>query len=211
MTGPDNLEAYRLVSGAPNWPARAACIFGPEGCGKTHLLRMWCEHRDAEYVHAPGLDLDLVSGLEAGFAIAVDDVDRLAGHADGEAALFHLFNRAQQAAGTILLSARAGPGAWPVALSDLRSRLSGVILARISQPDESLLRAVLLQELSLRQLRPKGADELIAKVLRRSERSLTAIKAFAAELDAAGLERRKDVTSDLVDALLKARDAPTDP
>lgn len=36
-----NFEAFRLVDSWPNWAYFAACIYGPEGCGKTHLANIF--------------------------------------------------------------------------------------------------------------------------------------------------------------------------
>ena len=33
----NNFSAYRLIESWPNWPGKWVNIFGPKGCGKTHL------------------------------------------------------------------------------------------------------------------------------------------------------------------------------
>ena len=33
----NNFSAYRLIESWPNWPDKWVNIFGPKGCGKTHL------------------------------------------------------------------------------------------------------------------------------------------------------------------------------
>ena len=33
----NNFSAYRLIENWPNWPDKWVNIFGPKGCGKTHL------------------------------------------------------------------------------------------------------------------------------------------------------------------------------
>ena len=33
----NNFLAYRLIESWPNWPGKWVNIFGPKGCGKTHL------------------------------------------------------------------------------------------------------------------------------------------------------------------------------
>ena len=33
----NNFEAYKLLESWPQWPSRNVNIFGPNGCGKTHL------------------------------------------------------------------------------------------------------------------------------------------------------------------------------
>ena len=33
----NNFSAYRLIESWPNWPDKWVNIYGPKGCGKTHL------------------------------------------------------------------------------------------------------------------------------------------------------------------------------
>ena len=33
----NNFSAYKLIESWPNWPDKWVNIFGPNGCGKTHL------------------------------------------------------------------------------------------------------------------------------------------------------------------------------
>src|SRR5277367_6117096 len=36
-----NREAYQWIMAWPTWPAHALMLYGPEGCGKSHLARIW--------------------------------------------------------------------------------------------------------------------------------------------------------------------------
>ena len=36
----NNINAYKLIESWPNWPSRFINIFGPKGCGKTHLANI---------------------------------------------------------------------------------------------------------------------------------------------------------------------------
>ena len=36
----NNFSAYRLIESWPNWPDKWVNIFGPKGCGKTHLTNI---------------------------------------------------------------------------------------------------------------------------------------------------------------------------
>ncbi|HRQ82666.1 MAG TPA: DNA replication protein, partial [Azospirillaceae bacterium] len=38
-----NAEAVAWIDRWPAWPAPALCLYGPAGCGKTHLSRIWAE------------------------------------------------------------------------------------------------------------------------------------------------------------------------
>ena len=36
----NNFNAYKLIESWPRWPSRLINIFGPTGCGKTHLVNI---------------------------------------------------------------------------------------------------------------------------------------------------------------------------
>ena len=36
-----NVEAANLIDSWPNWTFFSACIYGPEGCGKSHLVNVF--------------------------------------------------------------------------------------------------------------------------------------------------------------------------
>ena len=36
----NNFNAFKLIESWPKWPSRFINIFGPKGCGKTHLTNI---------------------------------------------------------------------------------------------------------------------------------------------------------------------------
>ena len=37
----NNFEAYKLIESYPDWPDKWINIYGPNGCGKTHLCNIY--------------------------------------------------------------------------------------------------------------------------------------------------------------------------
>jgi chromosomal replication initiation ATPase DnaA len=183
-----NAEAMRLIASWPDWSARCALIAGPAGAGKSHLVNVWRERSGAQVLSAASIEEDMVDGLETG-PLAVEDVDRFA---RDERALFHLLNLSRERGFDILLTARSLPGAWPVALDDLRSRLRSLPFAEIGAPDDALLRAVLVKLFDDRQLSAPPA--VIDYLLRRMERSVDAAADLVARMDKAALAERRRIT-----------------
>ena len=105
---------------------------GGSGSGKTHLLLAACAAAEAAGRHANYLSLarvrgharDALQGIEQAGLVALDDLDALAGNRDDEIALFDLHNRVRDAGVALAYAARALPGALPLQLPDLRSRLA---------------------------------------------------------------------------------------
>jgi chromosomal replication initiation ATPase DnaA len=191
-----NAEAVAWLDRWPDWPAPGLAIHGPEGCGKTHLLRVWQARSGAQLLRAAELDcIDLAAFAAAPQPVALDEC----GGPFPEQRLLHLHNLLAGAGRHLLLAGREPPARWAVALPDLRSRLGALPAVAIEAPDDALLAGVLLKLFSDRQLRVNAA--LIDYLLARMERSFAAVERLVARLDAMALQKRRAVTVTL------ARDA----
>ncbi|SDZ11237.1 hypothetical protein SAMN05444004_10680 [Jannaschia faecimaris] len=196
MVSPTNDTALALVDQWPDWPDRRLALVGPEGAGKSHLAAIWAEEsgalrlraRDLKAVDAPDL---------ADRPLVVEDVDR----GVDEEALFHLWNACAQKGNGLLLTGRGMPSDWPVKLADLKSRLSSLTPAVISDPDDMLLSVVLLKLFADRQLQVKPA--LIGFLLPRMERSFIAARTMVEALDRESLARGVPVSQSLARTLLE--------
>ncbi|HYE00256.1 MAG TPA: DnaA/Hda family protein [Alphaproteobacteria bacterium] len=210
LVAASNSEAVSWLDAWPDWPAPVLVLHGPPGCGKTHLMQVWRARSRARALALDGLGRVDLSALrpadpETGApaaAFALDRGELVAGDAEAETALFHLYNALRAAGGTLLIAARRPPSQWPLALPDLRSRLLAAPAAAVEAPDDGLLAAVLVKLFNDRQLRP-GA-EVVEFLLRHMERSFDAARRLVAAIDAAALAERRPVTVPLARAVLAA-------
>jgi chromosomal replication initiation ATPase DnaA len=171
---------------ARDWPGGRMLLIGPGGAGKTHLAHIWAASAGAQMVAAADLgnaDLGRLSG-----ALVIEDAEDLAGDPSAEAALFHLWNRAE----TLLITAAAPPRDWGLALPDLVSRVQSMVIAQLDAPDDALLSAVLVKLFADRQIQVQ--PNLIAFLLPRMERSVAAARQIVADLDARSLALGKPIT-----------------
>lgn len=184
-----NAGAVAWIDRWPDWPSRALALHGPAGCGKTHLVHLWCAQSPGVIVPGEALTEELVARLvsERRHCIAIDGADRAS-----ELALLHLYNSCMESRGSLLLAACQPPASWTVELPDLASRLRAVFAIGIGLPDDALLGAVLVKHFADRQLRV--APEVIAYLLTHIERSFAAAGEMALQLDAVSLRDRRAVT-----------------
>ncbi|HOZ32680.1 MAG TPA: chromosomal replication initiator DnaA, partial [Tabrizicola sp.] len=181
FVSPSNAVALQVVEGWQSWPGRKLLLIGPEGSGKTHLARVWAGLADAVILDARTLaDVDLAP--LAGTPVAVEDADHLPPAA--EAALFHLHNIVTPG-GALLLTAKAPPRDWGLALPDLISRMQAAPLARLEAPDDALLSAVLVKLFADRQV--AVPPNLIPYLISRMPRSVGAARTLVTALDARSL------------------------
>lgn len=200
LVAPANRDAVGWLDRWPDWPTAGLVIWGPEGCGKSHLLQVWRERSGARVLPAAGLTVEAVPEL-ARTQLALDDADR----GVHEAALFHLLNLLNETRVHVVLTARTPAARWDVKLPDLRSRLLALPSVAVASPDDDLMRAVLAKLFADRQLRV-GA-EVIDYLVTRIERSFAAMRGVVAALDAAALSRHRNLTVALAREVLERMQA----
>jgi chromosomal replication initiation ATPase DnaA len=171
-----NADAVRFLDRWATWPIPVALLIGPTGSGKSHLAAIFARRANARLW---------------------DDADRAA----SDEALFHAWNEAMEERRPLLMTARAAPVDWHIALADLRSRLAATPQARIGAPDDALLAHVFDKLWRDRGL--EAPPELTRYVLSRIERSFEALGRAVALIDAAALAGGRPLTVPLArEALL---------
>ena len=192
-----NKDAVDWIDRYPDWPGPSLVIVGSAGCGKTHLAHVF-----AGVTAAPVMSVSAVAFADIG-AVANAHRAVVVEHSAGpfdERALFHLFNAMKERGGHLLITAREAPARWRVALADLRSRLAALPVARIAEPDDALLEAVLVKLFADRQL--TVTPEVVGYILRHLDRSFDAVRDIVARADADALADQRAVTVPLVKKLL---------
>jgi DnaA family protein len=198
------LEAWAQGIGEP-----FVLVCGIPGTGKTHLLQAACQGavaagHPAQYLplHHPGLTPEVLTGLEQVGRIALDDVQAVAGDPAWEGALFTLFNRLRESGGGLLVSADQPAASLPLALPDLRSRLSWGPCYRLQPLGEQDCEDLLCAAAARRGLR-LGTD-LVDYVMRRLHRDPGSLLAFIEDLDRESLVARRAPSIPLARRVLEA-------
>jgi chromosomal replication initiation ATPase DnaA len=194
---PGNAAALAAVEGETQ-PALA--LYGPPGCGKTHLAQIWTTANTARLIGPADLTAAAVDQL-AQQPLALDDADRDA----DPVALFHLINLMRERRHALLLTGSAAPAHWSYTLPDLMSRLKAMPAERISEPDDALLSAVLVKLFADRQL--QVGEDVVKYLATRIERSCRAARDWVAVLDATALAENRAVTVVLARRLLEEEQA----
>ena len=197
LVGAANARAVDLVDRWPEWPAPVVLLAGPVGSGKSHIVEIWREASRAGIVTAAELDDGKVVPLVATGAVAVEDLH--VGPID-EPALFHLLNLAGERGAPVLLTSRVWPSTLPLRLADLASRLRAARPVELGEPDDDLLRRVLVKLFADRQLAVDAT--VVDYIVVRMERSLQAANALVEAIDREALAAGAPVTRRLAAAAL---------
>lgn len=193
-----NREAVALINRWPDWPSPYALLAGPVGSGKSHIATIWQREVGAVSLLPGSLPVDGLAAVEAGTPVLVDG---LAPGGFDETALFHLMNTVRQAGSTLLMTSTTWPAAWGVATPDLLSRLKSAMTVEIHEPDEELLRAVIVKLFADRQV---SIDmNVIDYLVLRIERSLATAIQTVDQLDRFALSRKSRITRQLAATILE--------
>jgi DnaA regulatory inactivator Hda len=198
-----NAVAMAWVERWPDWPGQVLALAGPSGSGKTHLLRIWADRARARLLTPAHLSVvafpAVLDAIGEATAVALDDAQGVAGDADRERQLFHLFNWLRERGGWLTMAAVEPPSRWPVTLPDLASRLRTAQVAEIDPPDDALLAAVLVKLFRDRQVQVTA--DVIDYLIRRMDRSLAAARAIVDAADHRALAQKRPVSVKLLSEL----------
>jgi len=197
LVGKSNQAAFELLERWPDWPSPVIILAGPVGSGKTHLVEAFRDETGAAVIQARDLAEAGVSALVTAPACVVEDAHR----GVNNTALFHLLNAARQAGKTILITSRTWPASWKISLPDLLSRLRAATPVEVLEPDDDLLRRVLVKLFADRQIAVDigVVDYLVVRMERSLEVALRAVDA----IDREALAGRVKITKPLAGRVLE--------
>ncbi len=180
----------------------AGCwLWGAAATGKTHLLQAACDRAGDRSVYLPLAELndelnemspELLEGLASRELVCLDDIDVVAGDAAWEEALFDLFNQIHDAQGHLVVAASMSPRECPVALADLKSRLTQLPAFQLRSLDEA-------ERVLALQLRAKhrGLDlpsDTARYLINRSRQDMASLYSLLDKLDLEALRAQRRLT-----------------
>lgn len=200
IAGPNQVVVDTLACGLE--PAGWYFLGGPSGSGRTHLLAAAFAALHGNGLSATFISLALRSNrplldVPGGDWVIVDDVDCLAGDADGEMALFNALNRWRADHVGVLMS---GCGREAFELPDLRSRLGQATRLTLKPLEEADL-LILVKRLAADHevLLGRGAADYL---LSRAPRNPASLAYLIERLAARALSERRTISVPLAREVL---------
>jgi chromosomal replication initiation ATPase DnaA len=198
LVAPCNEAAVAWLDRWPDWPGPGLALWGPAGCGKTHLAHVFQVRSGARLIQPLELgEASPASLAEGNGELALDGAPPV-----DERALLHLYNLVAERRGHLLILSRQAPARWAVGLPDLASRLAAMPAIRIDPPDEVVIEGLLVKLFADRQLVVQ--PEVVAYLVRRMERSFEAVRRTVARLDRESLARHRPVTLPLAREIIES-------
>ncbi|NNJ78021.1 MAG: DnaA regulatory inactivator Hda [Xanthomonadales bacterium] len=216
ISGP-NGAAVEAVRHLLDEPGTGLFLSGPEGSGKSHLLNALCHaarKRDmaAFYVALKRLPEEAAAGLEGLQVldlVCVDDIDRAAGNAAWEGALFRCFNEVRAAGGRLLVASREPLASLTFDLPDLASRLAWGVQLKLQLADDDGKRAIMLQR--AHSLHIELPEDVQNYVLRNSRRDMASLLNVVEGLKNAAFSDKRRITVPVAREVIRALEKKTGP
>ena len=195
------ITALRAEVPTPLW------LWGAHGSGKTHLLQAACAAAGNAAGYFPldrslALPPEALSGFERNRLLCIDDVDRVAGDAAWERALFGLFNEAAELRTRLIFAAAVAPRQAQWVLDDWRSRAAACVVYQLRELDDAgRLEALRLRAAQRGLQLPHETSEYL---LKRMPRDLPSLFEILDALDEASMVEQRRLTIPFIrDALEK--------
>lgn len=198
---------WRLAS-----PESTGCawVAGPAGSGKSHLLQAACA-RLAGGAYFPLAELEalgpgVLEGAEELPLVCIDDVGRVIGRPDWEAALFRLYVELDARRGRLLFTDEKPPGQLAFGLPDLASRCAAAFRGVLLPLDEAEQREALRHRAALRGL--ELPEDCALYLQRHFPRDMGSLQALLDRLDVASLSAQRRLTVPFLRDVLSDRLPP---
>lgn len=206
MVSECNSEAYRMIVSWPNWLTSGMIIYGPKGCGKTHLAHIFADIVMANgekpvrvgLVPAEGVSMKNIKRLTDENASIV--IENLSSKADEEA-LFHLCNIYSTTGRYVLWTAENPPSRMHFKLKDLQSRLNMLPCIEIKEPDDMMLRTLIVKLFNDKQL--VIGEDILNYIMNNARRSFSYIRSLVEEADYISLVRKAPIGYGVIKEAMK--------
>ena len=191
-----NSNAFNLINRWPDWNKKILNISGEKFSGKSHLANIFKLKSKAFLVKGNEIDNSIFKKLKLFDSIIIDDFD----NCKEEKILYSIFNLVDQDSKYMLINSLNPINEITFNLPDLASRSKNCIYAKIENPDDELLFAIILKNFSDRQI--KIEKKIINFIISRIDRSYRKIDEFIYKIDELSLKKKKPINFKTIKEIL---------
>ena len=182
-----NKHIFNLLDAWPKWEKNFLNIIGEKFSGKTHIINIFLEKFKGIKISSKKLDNEFLKKIKIYQNIILEDLDEEV----DENLLFTFLNIIDQDNKYLIITTKKPITNMQFKLKDLKSRSSNFLLLNIEKPDDELIFALILKNLSDRQISIE--KKLIDYVIKRIDRSYSKIFDFIYKIDEISLKKKKSI------------------
>ena len=191
-----NVHIFKLLNSWPRWEKNFLNISGEKYSGKSHLINIFIKKFEGIKFEANALKDDDLKKIKLYENIILENLDEKV----NENLLYSLLNIIDLDNKYIIITSEKPIVEINFSLKDLLSRTNNFLLQKIDIPDDDLMFALILKNLSDRQI--SIDKKLIDFILKRIDRSYSKIFDFIYKVDELSLKKKKPIDFKIIKQVL---------
>ena len=195
--GKSNFYAFEVINKWPKWEKNFLNINGEKFSGKTHLVNIFIKKFKGIKLDSKNLKNEDLKMIKTHRNIILEDLSK---NID-EKLIYSLFNIVDLDNKYIITTSEVPIVNIDFSLTDLKSRTKNFLLHNIEKPDDELMFALILKNLSDRQITLD--KKLIDFIIKRVERSYGKIFEFIYKIDKISLKKKKSIDFKIINEALE--------
>ena len=182
-----NQFSFKLLNSWPKWEKNFVNLIGEKFSGKTHLVNIFLQKFKGIKIKSNRINNETFKEIKVYENIIIEDLNEKS----DENLLFTLLNIIEQDNKYLIITSIKPIVNFSFELDDLNSRAKNFLLSNIEKPEDDLMFALILKNLSDRQI--SIDKKLIDFIIKRIERSYGKIFEFIYKIDEISLKRKKPI------------------
>ena len=182
-----NEYSFKLLNSWPKWEKNFVNLIGENFSGKSHLINIFLQNFKGIKITASKITNDFLKEIKIHENIIIEDLLE----SIDENLLFTLINNIEQDNKYLIVTSTKPVVDFKFKLQDLNSRSKNFLLSAIEKPEDDLMYALILKNLSDRQI--SIDKKLIDFIIKRISRSYGKISDFIYKIDEISLKRKKPI------------------
>ena len=182
-----NKYSFKLLNNWPKWEKNFVNIIGEKFSGKSHLINIFLQNFKGIKISADKITNVFFKEIKMYENIILEDLQEDI----DENLLFTLINTIEQDNKYLIITSTKPIVEFKFNLRDLNSRANNFLLSTIDKPEDDLMYALILKNLSDRQI--SIDKKLIDFIIKRITRSYGKISDFIYKIDEISLKRKKPI------------------
>tara|TARA_B100001093_G_C26845847_1_gene1022739 strand:- start:612 stop:1286 length:675 start_codon:yes stop_codon:yes gene_type:complete len=182
-----NEFSFKLLNNWPKWEKNFVNLIGDRSSGKTHLINIFLKKFRGIKIDSDKISNDFLNEIKVYENIIVENLNEDV----NENLLYTLMNIIDQDNKYLIITTKKPIVNFLYKLDDLNSRVKNFLLSKIEKPEDDLMFALILKNLSDRQIIMD--KKLIEFIIKRIDRSYGKISDFIYKIDEISLKRKKSI------------------
>ena len=182
-----NFYAFEILEKWPKWEKNILNVHGEKFSGKSHLANIFCKKKNSKKIDEKQLNDEILKELKLFEIIVLDNFENMT----DERIIYALFNLVDNDNKYLVINSLSPINEIKFNLNDLNSRSKNCLFAKIDSPDDDLIFAIILKNLSDRQITID--KKLIDFIIKRIDRSYGKIAEFIYKIDELSLKKKNQL------------------